>query len=79
MLALWLSSCGESAVERGEVQGTSVQEVQTNGFHKGREKYTNIFQYGKKLPKGEMTAKNNIVNWKWHLLLLITGHPREPN
>lgn len=51
-------------MERGEVQGTSVQEVQTNGFHKGREKYTNIFQYGKKLPKGEMTAKNNIVNWK---------------
>jgi len=32
-----------------------------NGFHKGRENYTNIFHYRKMLPKGEMTTTNNIV------------------
>lgn len=59
MLALQFSSHRESAMEWGKVQGKV-----TGGFRKGTEKYTNIFQYGKKLSKGEMTAKTNIENWK---------------
>lgn len=45
-----------SAVEWGEVQGRAAEE--TNGFYKGRKKYTGIFQYGKKFTKGKDDSKN---------------------
>lgn len=53
MFALQFSSHRESAMEWGKVHGKA-----TGGFCKGAEKYTNIFQYRKKIIEGRNDSKN---------------------